>query len=232
MLTLALDTAGAGASLALGDGGRLLAGLQVQAAAHQQAEGLLPALAALFRLAGRAPADLARLAVAIGPGSYTGLRNGLAVARTLAQLDGIPVFGVDNLTLLAARAAIGGLVSPCLDIRRGEVYTSLLDTRSPGTPAVVAGAGVRQAEDWVRQLAARQEPVVLLGELPAAGQEWLARSDGCLRLVPADRLAPAAATLLRLADAADEAAWVGYEQALPLYPDRPVAQVPAAMRRT
>jgi tRNA threonylcarbamoyladenosine biosynthesis protein TsaB len=124
MLTLAFDTATAAATSALVDGEEVL-GERVS-----RAQTLLEDVDALLRQAGAHPADLDCLAVGIGPGSFTGVRLGLAVARGLALSLGLRGSGVSTLAVLAAGAP-GAL--PVVDAKRREVF-ALLD----GEPRVLA----------------------------------------------------------------------------------------------
>jgi tRNA threonylcarbamoyladenosine biosynthesis protein TsaB len=124
MLTLAFDTATGAATSALVDGAEVL-GERVS-----RAQTLLEDVDALLRQAGAHPTDLDRLAVGIGPGSFTGVRIGLAVARGLALSLGLSGSGVSTLDALAAGAP-GAL--PVIDAKRREVFT-LLD----GEPCVLA----------------------------------------------------------------------------------------------
>lgn len=123
MLTLAFDTATGIATSALVDGDELLG------ERASRAQTLLEDVDALLRQAGAHPADLQRLAVGIGPGSFTGVRIGLAAARGLALSLGIEGAGVSTLAALAAGAP-GAL--PVIDAKRREVFT-LVD----GEPAVL-----------------------------------------------------------------------------------------------
>jgi tRNA threonylcarbamoyladenosine biosynthesis protein TsaB len=103
---LALDTATRQATLALGDdAGTFVAGRD-WAAGHTHAETLLPALQALLEAAGIAPTALAGVVVGTGPGGFTGLRVGLATAKTLAHGLRIPIVGKATGEALAA-AALG-----------------------------------------------------------------------------------------------------------------------------
>jgi tRNA threonylcarbamoyladenosine biosynthesis protein TsaB len=113
-LTLAFDTATAVATSALVDDDELL-GERVS-----RAQTLLEDVDALLRQAGAHPSDLDRLAVGLGPGSFTGVRIGLAVARGLALSLDLPGSGVSTLAALAAGAP-GGL--PVVDAKRREVFT-------------------------------------------------------------------------------------------------------------
>jgi tRNA threonylcarbamoyladenosine biosynthesis protein TsaB len=123
VLTLAFDTAtGAGAG-ARGGGGAGGGGRTARA------QTLLEDVDALLRQAGAHPSDLDRLAVGIGPGSFTGVRIGLAVARGLALSLDLEGSGVSTLAALAAGAP--GAV-PVIDAKRREVFT-LLD----GEPTVL-----------------------------------------------------------------------------------------------
>jgi tRNA threonylcarbamoyladenosine biosynthesis protein TsaB len=114
VLTLAFDTATAVATSALVDGDELL-GERVS-----RAQTLLEDVDALLRQAGAHPSDLDRLAVGLGPGSFTGVRIGLAVARGLALSLDLPGSGISTLAAIAAGAP-GAL--PVVDAKRREVFT-------------------------------------------------------------------------------------------------------------
>ena len=113
MLTLAFDTGTAVAASALVDDGEVLG------ERFSRAVTLLEDVDALLRQAGAHPSDLDRLAVGIGPGSFTGTRIGLAVARGLALARDLPTAGVSTLDALAAGA---DGAAPVIDARRGEVF--------------------------------------------------------------------------------------------------------------
>jgi len=124
VLTLAFDTATAVATSALVEGDEVL-GERVS-----RAQTLLEDVDALLRQAGAHPSDLDRLAVGLGPGSFTGVRIGLAVARGLALSLDVPGSGVS--TLAALRAGAPEAV-PVVDAKRREVFALV-----GGEPCVVA----------------------------------------------------------------------------------------------
>ena len=112
-LVLAFDTATDRACSALVDDGEVL-GERVSRAAT-----LLEDVDALLRQAGAQPSELDALAVGIGPGSFTGIRIGLAAARGLALALDVPAAGVSTLDALAAGAPGA---TPVIDARRREVF--------------------------------------------------------------------------------------------------------------
>jgi tRNA threonylcarbamoyl adenosine modification protein YeaZ len=129
VLILAFDTATGVATSALVDGEEVLG------ERASRAQTLLEDVDALLRQGGAHPRDLDALAIGIGPGSFTGVRIGLAVARGLALSLDVRGGGISTLAALAAGAP-GAL--PVIDAKRGEVFT-LVD----GTPSVLAPDTVR-----------------------------------------------------------------------------------------
>jgi tRNA threonylcarbamoyladenosine biosynthesis protein TsaB len=113
MLTLAFDTATDVATSALVWDGEVLGELR------SRPVSVLEDVDALFRQGGVRPAQLEALVVGTGPGSFTGLRMGLAAARALSFALDVPVAGVSTLAALAAGSP-GAL--PVIDARRSEVF--------------------------------------------------------------------------------------------------------------
>lgn len=124
MLTLAFDTATDVATSALVDDDEVLGERSSRAAS------LLEDVDALLRQGGAHPNDLDALALGIGPGSFTGLRIGLATARALALAVGIEGAGVSTLDALAAGAPGA---HPVIDAKRREVFAFV-----DGAPSVLA----------------------------------------------------------------------------------------------
>ena len=140
MLILAFDTATDVATSALVSDGEVLG------ERTSRAVTVLEDIDALLRQAGAHTRELGGIAVGIGPGSFTGVRIGLATARGLALALGVPVAGVSTLDALAAGAP--GAV-PIVDARRGEVFVLQDEPRvlapaalcpAPGTLYVGNGA--------------------------------------------------------------------------------------------
>jgi tRNA threonylcarbamoyladenosine biosynthesis protein TsaB len=140
MLVLAFDTATDVATSALVSDGEVLG------ERTSRAVTVLEDVDALLRQAGAHTRELEGLAVGIGPGSFTGVRIGLATARGLSLALGVPVAGVSTLDALAAGAP-GAL--PVIDARRGEVFVLQGEPRvlvpqevqlGPGTVCVGGGA--------------------------------------------------------------------------------------------
>jgi tRNA threonylcarbamoyl adenosine modification protein YeaZ len=127
---LAIDTAAPRLQLALlSDTDRLET--LVEDMPTGQAERLFPALAELMTRAGVCYADLTRIAVTTGPGSFTGLRIGLSAARGLGLALSIPVLGIPSLLALSLVARCDA-IAVLLDARRDEAYFQIFS--GPGIP--------------------------------------------------------------------------------------------------
>ncbi|MDB5493764.1 MAG: hypothetical protein JWP86_1101 [Phenylobacterium sp.] len=128
MIVLALDTCLASCSVAVRDGERVLAhACEVMARGHQ--ERLAPMVEAVMAEAGLPFPAIERIGVTVGPGSFTGLRVGVAFAKGLASALAIPAVGIGALEALAAEA--GGLVFAVIDARRGQVYGQAFEDGRP-----------------------------------------------------------------------------------------------------
>lgn len=185
MRLLALETSTLAGGVALLDDERVV-GEYLLDVRVTHSERLMPAIDRLLRDAGWTVANLDGLAVAVGPGSFTGLRIGLSTAKGLAWARGIPAAPVPTLDALSASLPFCALpVCPVLDARKGEVYCSRYRWD---------GAGMRREWDYLAippgSLADRlDEPTVLLGD--GAGSV-LSRHA---RVAPAHRRMPSAAAV-------------------------------------
>lgn len=154
MLTLAVDTTGEHGSIALVSGGEVLEEVWLH-----EPEGfsgvIYREVAALLERQGRELREVELFAAAAGPGSFTGVRIGLAAMKSLAEVNGKLAAGVSNLRVLAALGT-APLRATVIDARRGEVYVALWDAEGN----VVQEERVCALEAFVRGL-------------PAAPVEWI-----------------------------------------------------------
>ena len=200
MLVLALDTTTRQGSCALLRGEDVLAE-QVSDTAQPPASRLPGELMTLVDAAGLTLADIGLYAVATGPGSFTGLRVGIATMQGLAFAAGKPLVGVSGLDALAAIARTSGpspdLIATWVDAWRGEVYAGVYEGGVAIDEPVVA-APARLLERL------RGRSVTFIGDGVAAYRAQILDAAGVdVRL--ADPLTPPlAGTLARLAVAAGE----------------------------
>lgn len=123
-LLLALETATPATSVALVAPSGECLGEVDDDAGRPHSERLLLAIEEVLAQAGAAKQDVGAYAVSLGPGSFTGLRIGLATVQGFSLVDGRPVIGVPTLAALAIAADAQGPVAALLDARRGEVYAA------------------------------------------------------------------------------------------------------------
>ena len=125
MLILAFETSAKSCSAALHDGQKLLAeSYQNSGLTHSQT--LMVMVEDLLKVCGKSAADVTHLAVAAGPGSFTGIRIGVSAAKGFAWGAELPVYGVSTLEAMAlGLGAMDGHVCACMDARRKQVYNAV-----------------------------------------------------------------------------------------------------------
>ncbi len=130
MLLLGVDTSGPEGSLALclGDAGHFDVLEVISLAGRTYSAQLIPQLSALFTRSERTRAELGGFAVASGPGSFTGLRVGLASVKALADVLQKPIAAVSVLEAVAAASTRSGKVVAAIDAARKQVYVGLYET--------------------------------------------------------------------------------------------------------
>jgi len=132
------------------------------------ARDLLTAIEGLLGRAGIAASDLRGIGVAVGPGSFTGVRVGMATAKGLGFALDVPVEGLSTLEALALAVVSGGAraahVCPVLDAGRGEVYAALFRARPDGVERLEADRAWKPAD----LAAAIPDGTVLAGDGVAA----------------------------------------------------------------
>jgi tRNA threonylcarbamoyladenosine biosynthesis protein TsaB len=163
MLILALETALSRCSAALWRDGELVAERRLDLA-RGHSESLLPMVAKIMAESGVAFSALSRIAVTTGPGSFTGVRIGLAAARGLALACNIPAIGVTTLECVAYAAAPESKSRPILavlDAGRPDLFAQAFDASGVARTAISASPPDQIA------LAIREAPFVVAGNAEA-----------------------------------------------------------------
>jgi tRNA threonylcarbamoyladenosine biosynthesis protein TsaB len=179
---------------------------------HQ--ERLAPMLAEAMDQAGADFAGIGRIGVTVGPGSFTGLRVGLAFAKGLAIALGVPCVGIGVLEALAASADCGGRVLAAVDAKRSQAYLQLFQAGR-----ALCGAEAVLLDDAPGWLARRGGPAGLT--IVGSGAPLLAPMAAPARLEPLS--GPDPVLLARLAAFADPAS----APPRPVYLRAPDARLPA-----
>lgn len=186
MRGLAIDTALGACTAAVVEDGRVLAARsETMERGHQERlGGLVREILAEAGLEGDLPGRLDRILVTVGPGSFTGLRVGLAFAQGLGFALDRPVTGVSTLAALAASADGEGRVLAVIDARRDQVYFAAYDGQTETIPSEALGLAEARAR---------------LSDLREAGPVQLVGSGAALIGEPSDILVPTPEGLARLA---------------------------------
>lgn len=192
-ILLAIDTCEGTCSAALVQAGEALA-RRMERIGRGHAERLLPMISELMAEAGIGYGDLGRVAVATGPGTFTGLRIGLSVARGLALTKGLPCVGLMSLPVLAAQAD-AGVDTPVHAIVMGRggqgFYQAFRGMTAEGLPNPVADAEGLDADVIAARISAMPGVVVGSGASLVAAESPHDALDPLVLARLAERLDPA-----------------------------------------
>jgi tRNA threonylcarbamoyladenosine biosynthesis protein TsaB len=226
-LLLAIDTSARTAGVALLDGDQVVAERTWRARGSHTVQ-LLPVTRDMLRAAGYGPVDLDAVGVAIGPGAFTGLRVGIATAKTIAWSLGIPCLGVGTLDALAATAPWATRVLAVLNAGRGEWFWALYGTER-GRRRRLAPPQIGRPEEVLHVL---NRTTLLVGECGEAPRELIATSFARTVELGDPRLPAIRPAALGLLAAERLAAGERDEPATlqPLYIRRPAAEERAGVR--
>lgn len=167
MKLLSIDTSNYSLGVALLDGNQVI-GEYITNIKKNHSVRVMPAIEALMKDCDVKPSDLSKIVVAKGPGSYTGVRIGVTIAKTLAWTLNIPLTGVSSLEVLAASAGryFEGVISPIFDARRGQIYTGIYQFHE-GKLITENKDQLVLSKDWAAELKERSEKVLFIGnDLP------------------------------------------------------------------
>ena len=208
MLTLAIDTSGPVGSVALRRGGCLL-GERTLDTHHHHSALLLPTIDELLRTHGLAPRDVELWAVGLGPGSYTGIRVGIAAAKGFSLAYGQPLAGAGSVEAMLLEHGGDGTVAAVVDARRDEIYFAVWTAGKPVVPLQIVSL------DALAGLV--KEPALFVGPEIKRYEPEIAKRLGSLARFPKDNIHPRAAFVGELAERRFATQRGGDEKVEPIY---------------
>ena len=197
MRVLAFESSAKTASVALSDGGRILSSMTVDAG-RTHSEILLPMAEDLLCESKLSFADIDGFAVTTGPGSFTGIRIGVATVKGLAFGRGIPCFGISSLEGLAYNLkGLRGIFVPVIDCRRNECYTALFSSDGEHIERLTEDTQIKIADLAPLLSQYANTPLYLVGDASARAKDILTPLGVNFEVTPeAMRLANAASLLV------------------------------------
>ena len=213
MLILAFETSAKAASVALTENGKLLGEIyQNTGLTHSQT--LMVMAEDLLKQCGKAAKDITAVAVAEGPGSFTGVRIGVAAAKGFAWGREIPCYGISTLEAMAVSlGAYEGHVCACMDARRNQVYNAVFYVNR-GEPERFSDDRAISLTELKEELEHIDGPIFLVGDGAGLAYKTLAPDIPELILPPEHRLHQRAVGVALLAEAKAAAGEAGDGNAL------------------
>ena len=163
MKILGIDTSSMAASVAVIEDNKLICEYTINTK-KTHSQKLMPMIENMLNLSDLNVREIDAIAVCEGPGSFTGLRIGMATAKAIAHVNDIPVIGVNSLEVLAANMNLcDKKICPILDAQRNQVYTGRYNYE--GTKLVeIKEIGIQPIDELLEELAQSKEEWILVGE--------------------------------------------------------------------
>lgn len=162
-MILAFETSAKAAGVALLEKGRLL-GESYQNSGLTHSQTLLTMAEALLANCGKTPDAVTAVAVAAGPGSFTGVRIGVAAAKGFAWGKEIPCYGVSTLEAMAEGLGVwDGYVVPTMDARRSQTYTAIFHAQGGKLTRILEDCAI-SFEELGEKLKKLEKPIFLVGD--------------------------------------------------------------------
>ena len=163
MLILAFETSAKAASVALTENGKLL-GEAYQNTGLTHSQTLMVMAEDTLKQCGKSAAEVEAVAVAAGPGSFTGVRIGVAAAKGFAWGKELPCYGVSTLEAMAESLGVyEGFVCACMDARRSQVYNAVFSAEGGKLTRITDDRAIALAE-LKEELKKAEKPVFLVGD--------------------------------------------------------------------
>lgn len=199
MIWLGIDTANTPLSVAIVKDGAILAEVNSSMSLNHSLRAM-PVIEELFSTVQMEPKELDAIAVSEGPGSYTGVRIGVTIAKTLAWTLQVPLVGVSSLKALAANSSyFPGVICPLFDARRNHVYAGLYEQVDDVLTSVQED-GHFAIDELLDALAGRGQRVLFIGKDVAMYEEKIMdRLAGLAVIAPFPMQLPRASSLIYMA---------------------------------
>lgn len=163
MIWLGIDTANTPLSVAIVKDGQLLVEENASVAINHSLRAM-PAIEEVFSKVNLTPADIDAIAVSEGPGSYTGVRIGVTIAKTLAWTLEKPLVGISSLKAIAMNGLFfDGLICPLVDARRENVYAGVYESDNENLSSVIED-GHYAMDELFALLHEYEGPVLFIGK--------------------------------------------------------------------
>ncbi len=225
MKILAVDSSASVASAAIAEGDKLICEFTLN---HKKnhSEKLMPMIDELFQSAQLMPGDIDLFAVANGPGSFTGLRIGVATVKGLAHALQKPTVGISTLLAMAYNLPFCEyMLSPIMDARRAQVYNGVYQWQKGTVKEIIQPRAVSIAE-CIGELRKNGEPVVFLGDGVPMHKDFIREQLGDQAIFAPQNcnMQRAASVALAAAEIYKTGNYQNYYELAPMYLRKPQAE--------
>jgi len=180
---------------------------------------MMPLIDALMNALELEIKDLDGIAISAGPGSFTGVRIGMATAKALAHASGLPLYSISALEAMAYNVpAYNGLVCPIMDARRDQVYTAVFELTGQKVERTLEDASLSISE-LITELKKSSHSVLFLGDGIVRFKETIVNELGDRALFAPDhlRMQKASSVCYAISQKIDETKQTGYSEVVPNY---------------